>query len=218
MKRSIQAGVSSKLGKITAGSFSSDDVKLLYVDVRDYAASGSITREIGDYIAHPKEKDRGISHIRASEQFAAFKKLGDLVSGRLPVQSSVIEVKPAFAGSDIVEDLITQLDRMIGIVDGTKCAIRSQVGGLTACAITILQDAIIKVGAERLVARAGFSEGKLNLFVRYPVDFGERVVPTIAALIEGFADPSFSSQIQLFDERPFVVQVANGVIRFSRDG
>lgn len=217
MKPSIKASVRSKIAKIVAGSYSSDDLKLLYVDVRDYTATGSITREIGDYIAHPKAKDRGISHVRTTEQLAAFKRLGDLMSGRLPGENGRIVVKPAFTGPDIVEDLIAQLDQMLGISGDIKRAILIQVSGLSACAITILQDAIIKVGTERLVAHAGCSEGKLNLFVTYPVDFRGRVVPTIAALVEGPADPSFSSQIQLFDEKPFWVEVTSGAIAFKRD-
>jgi hypothetical protein len=212
MKPSIQIGVRSKIEKISAGSFNSDDVKLIYIDLRDYAGSGSITREIGDYIAHPKAKDRGISHARTSEQFAAFNKMGDLISGRLPGQSVSIVVKPAFNGIDIVEDLIIQLKHAMGITEKTQGGLRSQVVGLCASVIAILQDAILKVGKERLTAHAGYSEGKLNLFVSYPVDFGGRVIPAIAVLVEGVGDPLLSTQTQLFNGTPFAVEVAKGVM------
>jgi hypothetical protein len=41
-------------------TFDQDDVSLFLILTRDYAQKGTILRELGDFIAHPKEKDQGI--------------------------------------------------------------------------------------------------------------------------------------------------------------
>ena len=40
--------------------FDQDDVALMIVLVRDYTPKGSIFRELGDFLAHPDDKDRGL--------------------------------------------------------------------------------------------------------------------------------------------------------------
>lgn len=40
--------------------FDQDDVALFLIITRDYASKGSIIRELGDFLAHPDTKDRGI--------------------------------------------------------------------------------------------------------------------------------------------------------------
>ncbi|WP_157956780.1 hypothetical protein [Salinicola halimionae] len=41
-------------------SFDQDDIALFTVLTRDYSEQGSILRELGDFLAHPDEKDRGL--------------------------------------------------------------------------------------------------------------------------------------------------------------
>lgn len=41
-------------------SFDQDDVAQFFVNSRDYSKEGSIIRDVGDFLAHPKLKDRGI--------------------------------------------------------------------------------------------------------------------------------------------------------------
>ncbi|RZT98244.1 hypothetical protein EV681_0020 [Advenella incenata] len=40
--------------------FDQDDVALILVLVRDYTAKGGLLRELGDFLAHPDRKDRGL--------------------------------------------------------------------------------------------------------------------------------------------------------------
>ncbi|MBQ0745563.1 MAG: hypothetical protein KBT82_02220 [Marinobacter sp.] len=53
-------------------SFDQDDVALFVVLTRDYAQWGSILRELGDFLAHPKEKDRGIALNSVKEASGEF--------------------------------------------------------------------------------------------------------------------------------------------------
>jgi hypothetical protein len=207
MKLSIQSSIRRSLCKLLSGSYTSDDVKLLYVDLRDYSEARSITREIGDYIAHPKEKDRGLSHARVTAQIAAFRKMADLVSGRLPGQTAGIEVKPAFNSSDIVENLIRQLRQCAGLSDEEQLILRAQLVGVATSVICLLQDAVVKVGDERLSACADFAESKLSLIIQYPVDFRGSQIIILAELIEGALPPSSIVTIQ---GRPFWVEVSHG--------
>ncbi|TMO54246.1 hypothetical protein [Pseudoalteromonas phenolica] len=46
--------------KYISRTFSQDDVTLLLVLVRDYTEMGSVFRELGDFLAHPDKKDRGL--------------------------------------------------------------------------------------------------------------------------------------------------------------
>ena len=50
-------------------TFDQDDVALLIVLARGYSDKGSIIRELGDFLAHPDEKDRGIV-LRSVQQAA----------------------------------------------------------------------------------------------------------------------------------------------------
>lgn len=213
MKPSIKVSITGKLRKISTGSYVSEDVKMLYVDLRDYSRGGSITREIGDYIAHPRAKDRGISHVRASQQFEAFKKMGDLLSGRLPGQSAVIEVKPAFTSQDIVEDLIVQMRGCSLLTSNTEQQLRAQVVGVSVSVICLLQDATIKVGGVRLSVFADFSEGMLSLLVGYPIDYKGRVITAAANLIAGLFQSSLPSGMESIRGRIFSVEVVSGVPR-----
>lgn len=43
-----------------ARAFDQDDVAFFLVTARDYSSAQGVFRELGDFLAHPKEKDRGI--------------------------------------------------------------------------------------------------------------------------------------------------------------
>ena len=158
-------------------------MKLLYVDLRDFSAKKSITREIGDYIAHPKEKDRGLSHKRASDQYIAFKRMADLISGRCPGESDTIEVKAAFENNDIVNDVVEQLF-MQGFSNSKDLANYSETFGL--CIITLLQDARIKID-NTTVVEAGilFNDGVISLTVTYEIDYKGKPTKVCATIIQG---------------------------------
>lgn len=48
-------------------SFDQDDVSIFLLMSRDYTKKGSVFRELGDFLAHPEEKDRGLV-IKAIEE------------------------------------------------------------------------------------------------------------------------------------------------------
>jgi hypothetical protein len=211
MKQSIKSSLDKRIQRISSGTFSCDDVKLLYIDLRDFSAKGSITREIGDYIAHPKEKDRGISHKRASDQYTAFKRMGDLLSGRCPGESDVIEVKPAFENDDIVNDIIVELSAQ-GFSNSKDLANHSALLGL--CTITLLQDAKIKIDKYTLV-EAGilFIDGVISLNVTYHIDYKGNIQAVCASLIQGTYknDGIGKGTKSLSPGSTFNVEVVNGV-------
>lgn len=47
--------------KFSSRTFDQDDVALFITSIRDYSISKGILREIGDFLAHPEYKDRGLS-------------------------------------------------------------------------------------------------------------------------------------------------------------
>jgi hypothetical protein len=209
MKPSIQSSIRRAIKVVILGSYTADTIKLLYVDLRDYCDSGSITREIGDYIAHPKEKDRGISHVRVAEQFTAFRKMADLLSGRLPGQKAVIQVKSAFGSSDIVDDLVRQLMKSCVLSKDEIQALQMQIHGITTSVICLLQDSVIKVGKDRLSAYADFFESKLSLVVQYPIDYRGSPLVVQAVLIEGLLP---QTSIAAIEGHTFSVDVSSSAV------
>lgn len=57
--------------KFITRSFDQDDVAMFIVLARDYTPKGSIFRELGDFLAHPDEKNRGLV-IRAFQEIIDF--------------------------------------------------------------------------------------------------------------------------------------------------
>ena len=211
MKPSLQSNIHRRISHIAAGTFKCDDVKLLYVEIRDFSDSGSITREIGDYIAHPREKDRGLSHRRATEQYVAFKRMGDLLSGRSPGESDVIHVRPAFTGPEIVKDLVSQLATN-GFANAHNVAVHSTA--IDLCVISLLQDAVIRIDSlTKVQAAVGFEDCLIRLNVTYNIDYKGRNVAVAAALIEGsyrIAEVSLGTK-SILPGNAFTVSVDNGL-------
>jgi hypothetical protein len=183
MKPSLNYSIHRRIGQIASGNFRCDDIKLLYVEIRDFSSNGCITREIGDYMAHPREKDRGLSHKRATEQYAAFRRMGDLLSGRLPGESDIIHVKPAFTGAEIVTDLVSQL-----VANGfaTAQAITAHSIAIELCVISLLQDAVIRINSHiKVQAAVGFDNRQIRLNAAYVIDYNGRDAAVAAPIIEG---------------------------------
>ncbi|EMQ2877118.1 hypothetical protein V9N52_002402, partial [Vibrio navarrensis] len=55
----VKNSIESFLRKFELREFDQQDVKLFFVDVRDYSEKSSFAREIGDFIAHPDLKTTG---------------------------------------------------------------------------------------------------------------------------------------------------------------
>lgn len=182
MKDSIKSNISRMSNLLCSGTFTSDQVKLIYVDLRDYSVKGSITREIGDYIAHPKGKDRGITHDCIRFQYEEFNKLRDFLSGRGNNGSATIKVKPAFNGPEIVDDLITQMGKV-----GIKITLPSDLyAAMELCIISILQDAEIIIDKSlKYQCQVGFDDGVINLNVPYNIKIGNIMSTFVAAVIQG---------------------------------
>jgi hypothetical protein len=91
-----------------------------------------------------------------------------------------------------VEAVYSRTDREIpkDISEKDIEALQPQIVGITTSVICLLQDAVIKVGSERLSACADFVESKLSLLVQYPIDFRGSPRTILAALIEGLLPQS----------------------------
>lgn len=88
-------------------TFDQNDVALFVVLARDYSNQGSIIRELGDFLAHPKEKDRGIvlkAIDSAAQEFDAY------LENEKNSKELNIKNLPMFSGlgphSEIIRDLM----------------------------------------------------------------------------------------------------------------
>ena len=180
MKPSLYKDSKSKIDAIITGSFCTDDIKLLLVNIRDYLAGDSICREIGDYIAHPKGKDRGMTHKRVDEQFDSLVKMFDVLSGRsAPGSTFILEVKPAFTQGQLIKDLVCSL-RKCKLIHGKKDEISLEKYGdyIALAVVSILQDSLIIVNKREFKANVIFEKGRIMLGITYRLNYkgDERLV------------------------------------------
>src|SRR5579859_6498675 len=67
LKQTTREDLQRIVKKIEDGSFERTDIKVLFFEIRDHLKEGNIIREIGHFIAHPKERTKGITyaHLQA---------------------------------------------------------------------------------------------------------------------------------------------------------
>lgn len=64
----------------TQGDFSQRDLQVFIGSFRDYSSVGGVLREVGDFLAHPKAKTKGVFVKSASNNLDVFEEL--LISGK----------------------------------------------------------------------------------------------------------------------------------------
>jgi hypothetical protein len=89
------------------GSFDQDDVALFIVLIRDYSAKGSILRELGDFLAHPDKKDRGIVLNSVKHAAALFEE------NCLEYFKNEVLKPPVFKGIGTLDELVTDIQAIL---------------------------------------------------------------------------------------------------------
>ena len=99
----LRLQLSTCILSIDRGEFDEDTIRSTFIHIREHAISGSLTREIGDFFAHP-ERDRGLAHSRIAPIVDAFDRFsrGESVS---------ITIK-AISHRAILDDLNTNLAKL----------------------------------------------------------------------------------------------------------
>ncbi|WP_025517509.1 hypothetical protein [Bordetella trematum] len=135
------------------GSFDQDDVALLIVVSRDYTKKGGVLRELGDFLAHPDRKTKGlvIDEIqRVAPQFDDF-----LIHDYEGLKNGLEydpDMAPIFTGIKR-EALASELSKLFALaqikdtaVDEDSCSFREFV----ACVILLLEPCLIYVNQQTL--------------------------------------------------------------------
>ncbi|WP_412499084.1 hypothetical protein [Vibrio furnissii] len=104
--------ISKFVNKYNNRSFDQDDVALLIVLVRDYTPKGSIFRELGDFIAHPDKKDRGL----VIDSYNDIIKLYDEQTETFFIDDIKIDIKSQ-PGLGLLEEIQLSLSNAFSLVD-----------------------------------------------------------------------------------------------------
>lgn len=98
--------------KYISRQFDQDDVSLLIVLVRDYMKPGSIFRELGDFLAHPSAKDRGLvieSFLPFVDYFEKYNNIDVYLDGD--------NVKMGPTGLGMHEEIHSSLSDLFALID-----------------------------------------------------------------------------------------------------
>ena len=137
-------------------TFDQDDVAQFFVSSRDYSKRGSIIREIGDFLAHPNIKDRGIVLNSIEEIMPLFEMEIENYS------SSYIDYKnqPIFKGLGSDEELIDDLNHIFAKAGlNAKSIIRedNSYRDLLFCTIFLLSSFKVKFENQELELEVVYS-------------------------------------------------------------
>jgi hypothetical protein len=144
-------------------TFDQDDVALFIVLARDYTKKGSIFRELGDFLAHPESKDRGIvleSVRNAAEAFERdFRKL----------RTDRDFKWPAFTGLGTLEDILAELKDVFELAGLTEHQFGKESASFrdfVFCIIFLLSACKIKLDGKLYELEVEYSHA-LSLKLRY---------------------------------------------------
>lgn len=91
MNSLVQHRIKKFIKKYEARSFDQDDVMLLLIDIRDASKTNSLSRELGDYFAHPHERDRGLTwKILDDEYKVTQESFDDVICGKNNIQPKIL--------------------------------------------------------------------------------------------------------------------------------
>ena len=172
-------------------------VKSLLIDLRDVSPNGSILREIGDFIAHPAERNQGLNHrnIRrmVSEMKMAFEKRGRFT------------IAPTFDGTRIFLELEKAVGQA-GFDSQTRDSLRAKADEIVVCILCLLQGArfnglpvtaetFLKADNGRLVLACKFPSTNLGVTVhgRRNMDFALPLITTTIDAPECVVHPKRNS-------------------------
>ena len=144
-------------------SFDQDDVALFTVLTRDYSDQRSIMRELGDFLAHPDEKNRGIV-LESVKQAAAHFEENCLAY----FHDQALE-PPVFKGLGTREELRKELKKIFtasGILVDNIGIEDEQFRDFIFCIIFLLSSFRLKLGARLFDLSVEYARG-LTLYISY---------------------------------------------------
>lgn len=144
-------------------TFDQDDVALLIVLARDYSDKGSIIRELGDFLAHPDEKDRGIVLERVQQAADHFEENYFSYVHDLEFEP------PSFNGLGTREELSRELKKILSISGISVCPIDIEdksFRDFVFCIIFLLGSFRLKLRARLFDIRIEYAHG-LTLYISY---------------------------------------------------
>jgi NCAIR mutase (PurE)-related protein len=104
MKESTQEDIQAIVAKIESGLFERTDVKILFIDIREYLDKHSLIREIAHFIAHPQERKQGITfdHLQ--------KFVDDFIDAMK--HGGKFKVEVIFPQKEVIDQLIKALQKL----------------------------------------------------------------------------------------------------------
>ena len=143
MNELVKHRIESFIIKYDARLFDQDDVYLLLIDLRDSTKKDSLARELGDFLAHPHERDKGLTWEVLNRTYKdVLNSFEDIFSGKAASRASL---------------LCTELDIIGSVCEGIKSAgihpgalekplNDSRAKDFMLCVVGLLSSCIIKVG------------------------------------------------------------------------
>ncbi|MCX7255384.1 MAG: hypothetical protein NTZ64_01250 [Polaromonas sp.] len=162
-------------------SFDQDDVALLIVLTRDYTKKGSIFRELGDFLAHPSEKDRGLVLNSVKSAASSFEK-----DCRRYFEEPDFK-PPTFKGLGTLEELITDILIIFNLAGFPQDQIKEDDANFrdfVFCIIFLLSTFKIKNETRLFDFKVDYSHS-LTLFISYESKNFPRHFATLPVLFLG---------------------------------
>lgn len=145
-------------------TFDQDDIALFITASRDDTNHGSIFKELGDFIAHPNLKDRGMAIKNLKPAIKYFEEnTDDMLGGRRPT----IEVPFSIGFNNEILDELYSVFGMVGIYPLSRNIHSPSFRDFIFCLIFLLGNFKLKLNKKTCPLVVTFS-GALSLTVFYP--------------------------------------------------
>lgn len=145
-------------------TFDQDDIALFITASRDDTNHGSIFKELGDFIAHPNLKDRGMAIKNLKPAIKYFEEnTGDMLGGKRPT----IEVPFSIGFNNEILDELYSVFGMVGIYPLSRNIHSPSFRDFIFCLIFLLGNFKLKLNKKTCPLVVTFS-GALSLTVFYP--------------------------------------------------
>ena len=141
--------------RIIFGDYRYTDIKVLYINIRELSNFGSITREIGDFVAH-NERNKGLVFDRIQKYYQA---LSPIIDGN----SAILDVATPYSESEVIEDLVDTLLTILPNHGVYIERIKEHKQGVFMCVLCILQGALFIVDKNKITL--SWNAGKNNNWV-----------------------------------------------------
>ncbi|MFH0255892.1 hypothetical protein ACGRL8_02235 [Vibrio rumoiensis] len=150
-------------GKFINRSFDQDDTAMFIVLARDYTPKGSIFRELGDFLAHPDEKDRGlvISSFQDVIDFFDENTLKTFDGADLPKQRN-----SGIGVLDEVKDSLCAIFALVGIDHEIESRNELRFRDFVFCLIFLLGNFRLKMNGQLVQIQVKYGNG-LSLSISY---------------------------------------------------